>query len=63
MALDRVIVEGPLKVNEVGETPSRARIFSLPADSPVDEDACAEKILSMLARRAYRRPVTRDEVQ
>src|SRR5262245_11126541 len=28
MALDRVIIEGPLKVDSVGATPSRARIFT-----------------------------------
>jgi cytochrome c5 len=62
MALDRVIIEGPMKVENVGETPSRARIFSCKPARSTDEDACADKILSTLARRAYRRPVTRDEV-
>jgi len=62
MALDRVIIEGPLNVANVGETPSRARIFSCRPARPADEDACADKILSTVARRAYRRPVTRDEV-
>src|SRR5262245_23304371 len=62
MALDRVIVEGPLKVASVGETPSRARIFTCRPARPEDEASCADKILSTLARRAYRRPVTRDEV-
>jgi hypothetical protein len=62
MALDRMIIEGPLKVANVGETSSRARIFSCKPARPADDDACAEKILSTLARRAYRRPVTRDEV-
>jgi hypothetical protein len=62
MALDRVIIEGPMKVASVGETPSRTRIFSCKPARPADEDACADKILSTLARRAYRRPVTRDDV-
>jgi cytochrome c5 len=62
MALDRVIIEGPIKVDHVGETPSRARIFSCRPARPADEDACAEKILTTLARRAYRRPATRDDV-
>src|SRR5262249_20589545 len=61
--LDRVIVEGPLKVESVGATPSRARIFTCRPAKMEGEEACADKILSTLARRAYRRPVTRDEVE
>jgi mono/diheme cytochrome c family protein len=62
MSLDRIVVEGPLAVQGVGDTPSRERIFVChPADA-ADETACADKIVSTLARRAYRRPVTRDEV-
>ncbi len=48
-----------------GETASRDRIFSCrpPAGAAADEtQACASEILSTLARRAYRRPVTEDDV-
>ena len=43
-----------------GDTPSRRRIFTCqPADSSqAAEVACADEILSTLARRAYRRPIT-----
>ena len=41
----------------VGETASRRRILTCAPASPQDED-CARKIISTLARRAYRRPVT-----
>ncbi|MEQ1870718.1 MAG: DUF1592 domain-containing protein [Vicinamibacterales bacterium] len=63
MSLDRIIVEGPLAVTGISETPSRARIFTCRPARPGEEAACAEKILSTLARRAYRRPVTAADVQ
>ena len=40
------------------DTPSRRAIFVCAPRSGVAEAACAETILSRLARRAYRRPVT-----
>ena len=40
------------------ETPSRARIFVCRAPDPKEETACASRILSNLARKAFRRPVT-----
>ena len=60
-------VDGPFKPTPGGPTPSRARLFVCrpPADaaggSPADI-ACARRILSALARRAYRRPVTDADV-
>jgi hypothetical protein len=63
--IDHVQVTGPFDAKGPGDTPSRRRIFvCTPAtskDAPAgskDEVACATKILSTLARRAYRRPVT-----
>jgi hypothetical protein len=45
------------------DTPSRRAIFVCRPSSAKDELACAEKILGNLARRAYRRPVTKADVQ
>jgi hypothetical protein len=42
---------------------SRRRIFLCTPKGALGEKACAEKILSTLATRAYRRPVTDEEVQ
>ena len=62
--LGQVTITGPYDTNDaapVVPTPSRRRIFSCsPSDAqPVTEQrACAREILSKLARRAYRRPVT-----
>ena len=59
--VEYMTVSGPFNVVGSGDTPSRQRVFSCrPAMSArqSDERACATSILSKLARRAYRRPVT-----
>ncbi|HEV8396548.1 MAG TPA: DUF1592 domain-containing protein [Vicinamibacterales bacterium] len=68
--IDHVNLTGPFDATGPGDTPSRRRIFSCrPADSRrsspelvASEDGCARKVLSTLARRAYRRPVTADDM-
>ena len=45
------------------DTPSRERIFVCHPAGTADEAACAEKILSKLARLAYRRPVTDSDLK
>ena len=74
--VESVIVGGPYDAKGLGETPSRSRVFVCrpaaagpmklvsqnSASSGTDED-CAKKILSTLARRAYRRPVTDGDIQ
>ena len=59
-----ITVTGPYNPRGAGETPSRARIFTCrPAGAGPDEkDRCAASILSSLARLAYRRPVTDDDI-
>jgi uncharacterized protein DUF1592/uncharacterized protein DUF1588/uncharacterized protein DUF1585/uncharacterized protein DUF1595 len=42
----------------VSQTPSRARVFVCQPKSTSDELPCAKTILSSLARKAYRRPIT-----
>jgi len=56
--LDQIVVEGPLSIVGSGHSPSRARIFSCYPANAADEARCATEILSTLARRAYRRPIT-----
>jgi hypothetical protein len=54
-----ITVEGPF--NPAGnpvETPSRARIFVCRPPDTKEETACASRILSNLAVKAFRRPVT-----
>jgi mono/diheme cytochrome c family protein len=65
--LRTVSIDGPYNVRGVGEGPSRERLFVChPASksaSGLDETGCATKILSNLARRAFRRPVTPADVE
>ncbi len=56
-------IRGPYDVEGRGDTPSRQRIFVCRPTRISDEEPCAERILSTLARRAYRRPVTGADVQ
>ena len=66
-AVASVDIGGPYDAKGPGETPSRRKIFVCrPTGSPAaskDEDQCVRKILSTLARRAYRRPVTEEDLQ
>jgi hypothetical protein len=58
--LDGVVVAGPFNPTGVSTTPSRAMIFI--CDPRTGEPACARKIAENLARRAYRRPVTAEDM-
>jgi hypothetical protein len=51
-------VRGPIKASGISETPSRRRIFVCRPDSAPVEDQCVTEIITALARKAYRRPVT-----
>ncbi len=56
---------GPFDVKGLSSTPSRDRIFICnPAqrDKAKTPEACAKEIFSALAKRAYRRPVTSDDI-
>ena len=53
-----VTVTGPFDATGPGDTPSRQRILTCRPATAGEERACAEEILSTLARRAYRRPAT-----
>jgi hypothetical protein len=61
--LANVSIGGPYDATGAGETPSRSKIFVCRPTSSRDEAACAREILSKLARRAYRRPVTEGDVR
>jgi mono/diheme cytochrome c family protein len=67
--IEQVIVTGPFDPTGPGDTPSRRRIFTCHPGSTAltaggsaalsaGEQECAREILTTLARRAYRRPVT-----
>ena len=59
-------VRGPFNPKGLSDTPSRTRIFVCkPPDKATNaaEAACARQIISSLAARAYRRPVTAEDVK
>jgi mono/diheme cytochrome c family protein len=55
-------IRGPIEVTGVSDSPSRKKIFTCKPQNKADELACASKIVSDLARRAFRRPVTQQDV-
>jgi hypothetical protein len=61
--LDQIVIEGPIKVTGHGQSASRQRIFSCYPANDAAAAACADQIVSALARHAYRRAVTADERQ
>ena len=62
-AVSSVDIGGPYLSGGPGDTPSRRAVFVCRPTSAEEEDPCAKTILSRLARRAYRRPVTGEEVE
>jgi hypothetical protein len=59
--LEGVVVAGPFNPTGVSTTPSRALIFVCDPRK-VGEPACAKQIAENLARRAFRRPVTTEDM-
>jgi hypothetical protein len=63
--VENFTVSGPFNPTGASQTPSRARVFICTPQRPRDgasrlrdEASCARRIISTLASRAYRRPVT-----
>jgi len=55
-------IRGPLTVTAMSDSVSRKKIFICRPQRTADETACARKIVSNLARRAFRRPVTDEDL-
>ncbi len=60
--LDMVRIDGPFKAT-AADTDSRRRIFVCKPSGVKTERGCATTILRTLARRAYRRPVNKGDVE
>ena len=58
-----VLITGPFNPTGRGETPSRSKIFVCRPAGAKDEDPCAQKIVSNLARKAFRRPATESDLK
>jgi hypothetical protein len=61
--IDHVQVTGPFAATGSGDTPSRRKIFTCHPASESEELPCARKIISSIARRAYRRPVNDSDLE
>ena len=61
-AIYEVSITGPYNSTGSGDTLSRRRIFVAKPSQPSEEEPCAEKILSSLMRRAFCRPVTKEDM-
>jgi hypothetical protein len=61
--IDRITVEGPAKATGSGDTPSRRRVFVCRPAAASDDIPCAKKIISSVARRAYRRPLNDNDLE
>src|SRR5262249_23637664 len=62
-AVEIVSIGGPYKPAEDAATPTRRKLFVCSPKTRADEEPCAQKILTTLATRAYRRPLTGEDVQ
>ncbi|MFO1248820.1 MAG: DUF1592 domain-containing protein [Alphaproteobacteria bacterium] len=58
----QISVVGPFDIKGPGDTASRRKIFICRPSPSLSETACANTILTNLARHAYRRPVTQADV-
>ncbi|HET9132542.1 MAG TPA: DUF1592 domain-containing protein, partial [Terriglobia bacterium] len=61
--IQTLTINGPFAPTGMGDTPSRRRIFTCVPANTKAEAACAKQILSGLARRAYRQPVSDVDLQ
>jgi hypothetical protein len=61
-AVFKVEISGPFDPTGAGDTPSRRRIFTCRPASASQELNCAKKIVANFVRRAYRRPVTDEDL-
>ena len=58
-----LVIDGPYNVKGPGASESRRRIFVCRPSRAAAEEPCARRILTTLARRAYRRPVTDEDLR
>jgi hypothetical protein len=61
-AIDSIEIDGPLEPSGIGSTPSRRRLLICQPENAEVEEACARQILTTVASRAFRRPVSREDL-
>lgn len=60
--IGKISFTGPFNTTGPGDTPSRRRVFVCKPIDAVEEEPCAQEILSILAKRAYRRPLMEEDL-
>src|SRR5262245_27338555 len=63
LIISALLIGGPYGAHVSPESPSRRKLFVCQPTSSREETACATKILTALARRAYRRTPTNEDIQ
>lgn len=61
-AIYQVNINGPFNIQGAGDSESRRKVFVVQPEKPSQEDTCAKRILTNLIRRAYRRPVSHEDL-
>jgi hypothetical protein len=61
--LKDLVVAGPQNVKGVSETPSRRRVFTCRPITPGEARPCAEEIITRLGPKAFRRPLTEEDLE
>ncbi len=60
--IETLEVLGPFDPTGISDTPSRRKIFSCYPDQPSEEWSCAQQIFAEIGRKAFRRPVTEEDM-
>jgi len=61
-AIYQVTINGPYNIDGAGDTASRRMVLIAQPESADQEEACAERILSHLMRRAFRHPISNEDL-
>jgi hypothetical protein len=63
LSLSWLELDGPYDVESPGDSPTRRRVFVCRPSAGRDEEPCARRIFAAVARHAYRRPVSDDDLK
>ena len=61
--ISQLTIQGPTNGMPAGETPNRKKILTCKPASSAQELTCARTILTTIARKAYRRPLTNADIE
>lgn len=61
--ISSIEIIGPLRAGGPGNTPGRRRVLSCQPQNAAEETPCAESIIDSVATRAFRRPVSREDLE